>query len=437
MENSVLSVVSEAALTALARETGFIERVRKLTPKNWLLTLLFCQHQQKKTSLEDFACDFLSHQGEIVSDVAFHKKFNRRAVSFLKQILQRFISSPLEPSLKHSFSRVLVRDSTKFLLPNTCKDDYPGFGKPDKASSVMNIQYEYELLSHQWQEVSLGSVRINDQKDAQDSTDIARENDLILRDLGYINLKTIGQIIDAKAFFVSRLPAHPLVFLSSGEPFNWKKINAHIKKHKLKRYVVEVKIGDKERIPVRLVLEPVSEKLKAHRIKKAKKKSKRRNVKGLTDLYKMRQGYNLFITNTVPEQIPDHEVSAVYRLRWQIELMFRTWKSELNVDKVRTKKSERVECEVLAKMIWMIIHNRMLQLADAHLTETIGHRQISPEKFFKRAKLLNAMTRKWMDGELSLILWAKKVYIPIIKCARQQIREDRRNYTQVIKHVLS
>jgi hypothetical protein len=49
------------------------------------------------------------------------------------------------------------------------------------------------------------------------------------------------------------------------------------------------------------------------------------------------------------------QVVLIYTLRWQIELLFKLWKSEGQLDRVAGKRRERVLCEVYAKLIGMVI----------------------------------------------------------------------------------
>jgi IS4 transposase len=41
----------------------------------------------------------------------------------------------------------------------------------------------------------------------------------------------------------------------------------------------------------------------------------------------------------------------LYRVRWQIELLFKLWKSQGRLDKSLGHRGERVLCEVLAKLL--------------------------------------------------------------------------------------
>ena len=49
--------------------------------------------------------------------------------------------------------------------------------------------------------------------------------------------------------------------------------------------------------------------------------------------------------------MPASEIHELYRLRWQIELLFKTWKSDLEVDKMKKVKIERWLCHFYLQSI--------------------------------------------------------------------------------------
>jgi hypothetical protein len=63
----------------------------------------------------------------------------------------------------------------------------------------------------------------------------------------------------------------------------------------------------------------------------------------------------LVITNVPQEKLSMKEALILLRVRWQVELLFKLWKSCAGVDTWRSRKPWRILCELYAKLIGAII----------------------------------------------------------------------------------
>ncbi len=108
------------------------------------------------------------------------------------------------------------------------------------------------------------------------------------------------------------------------------------KKGKISQYVL---------IAYRLPQEVVSE-----RRRKARKSAQKKGRTPTKD-YMAWLGFSFFITN-VPDDIWTAEIpGTIYRIRWQIELIFKNWKSLLHIHVLRGFKPERIRCLIYGKLI--------------------------------------------------------------------------------------
>jgi IS4 transposase len=71
----------------------------------------------------------------------------------------------------------------------------------------------------------------------------------------------------------------------------------------------------------------------------------------LSKEYKSRARLNIFITNISAEVLELEQIHSVYTLRWQIELVFKVWKSIGKIHKVKKMKQERFESYLYAKIV--------------------------------------------------------------------------------------
>ena len=69
--------------------------------------------------------------------------------------------------------------------------------------------------------------------------------------------------------------------------------------------------------------------------------------------------WTVLCTNVPYELLTLEEAMTLIRIRWQIELLFKLWKSEGHIDESRSESSWRVLCELYAKV--MVIHHWIMQ----------------------------------------------------------------------------
>lgn len=65
-------------------------------------------------------------------------------------------------------------------------------------------------------------------------------------------------------------------------------------------------------------------------------------------------GMNVYITNTSLEEVPSNYVHSLYSLRWQIEILFKTWKSFFEMDACKTMKREHLKYHLYGKLIGIL-----------------------------------------------------------------------------------
>ena len=76
----------------------------------------------------------------------------------------------------------------------------------------------------------------------------------------------------------------------------------------------------------------------------------------MSEEYAVRQHFNLYMTNIETEKLPAQAIRNIYRLRWQVELVFKQWKSTYKIDKTHKMKYERWVTLFYARLLLMLIH---------------------------------------------------------------------------------
>ena len=70
--------------------------------------------------------------------------------------------------------------------------------------------------------------------------------------------------------------------------------------------------------------------------------------------------WTILITNVPVERLTVREALIVARTRWQVELLFKLWKSHGRIDESHSEKPWRILCEVYAKLLAMLVQHWIL-----------------------------------------------------------------------------
>ncbi len=417
LQSSISSVLDPLKLSILARKSGFLRRSSKLKPEEFIDTLMFNSFDNGQPSLQECCNDLIQQHQKSFSKVALHKRFNERSLDFLKLVLAEQIALKLEikqGNCWQPFNRVLIADSSKFSLPEQYKNDYPGYG--NFVSAIMNIQYSFDLKHGNWETLVLTKATQNDQNHSKKTLHHIHKNDLHIRDLGYVTHEYLAAVISKQAFFLNRLhPQWKPVQYSNGKAIAWTALYHQLQNSGERRFETMVTIKtNKTAFNCRLVAVAVPEQVWTERIRKAQIRLKSMGSTP-SDEYKARCRFSIFITNVKEETLAAADIIELYRLRWQVELIFKTWKSLLNIHKVKAVKKNRFECQLLARFIWILINWKIFRCIDTFIQKTTTGYACSIWKFFKHAIYYNPALRKLTSGKMSLDDWLDICIYPILR----------------------
>jgi hypothetical protein len=182
------------------------------------------------------------------------------------------------------------------------------------------------------------------------------EGALRITDLGFWSLAVLQGIADRGAYFLSRLHLQTAVFAADGDRLD---LVDWLGRQKRNRLSVAVRLGIEAQVAARLLAVRVP-----HRVAEARRAKIRADAKreGQTpSAVKLAlAGWTLLVTNAPPEVLAIREALVLARARWQIELLFKLWKSDGHLDEWRSADPDRVLCEVYAKLTAMVIQHWVL-----------------------------------------------------------------------------
>lgn len=351
---------ASAQLTKLAREVGFIQRQSKLTARMYLDLLLFNVFDNGKISLNDHSVNLFSNHGVRVRKQSLHERFSDESVAYIRTLLEYQINSQIIQRCKvpvlEKFTSVMVKDSTRFQVPPNLKESYPGSGGAASEAGV-HVQLEFDLCSGRVQDLHVTDALYQDTSDALDTVDQVKEGSLLLRDLGYFSTDVLERIEKRKAYYISRLKPKIKIYQFKKGSFvelDLKRIHQQMKRRGLLYQELAVYIGAERKVPVRLLIEPMPQGEVDKRLAKAGKEARKKG-RIVSDAYKTHAALNLFVTNVPLTWLPSDQIRTLYRLRWQIELRFKTWKSYCRIHANKKMNIHRFKTYLYACLLFIFI----------------------------------------------------------------------------------
>lgn len=300
---------------------------------------------------------------EPVTPQAVDERFTPQSADYLQALLLATVekvvrsAEPATSKILQCFTSVCVQDSTVISLPAVFKERFRGCrgSTAEAGQSAVKFQVRFDLLRG-----GIEGLQIEEGRSSDYTTPLQTENiepgSLHLRDLGYFALDVLAAIDTKKAYFLSRLHDQAAVLDADDQPIDtveWL--------HDQRDRVVEqnVRLGCEHRLPCRFVAVRVPSAVAKRRRQQLRRHGQK---KGYTPSKKKLAlcDWNLYVTNVPKGMLSVEEIVALGRMRWQIELLFKQWKSEGCLARSRSEKPWRIMAEVFAKMIAMILQHWML-----------------------------------------------------------------------------
>ena len=342
-------VLDDLAIEA-NRLCHFSQRKRVLDAAGFVKLLVWGWFAQPKASLNQLAA-FGSQLDQTITPQAIDERFNARAVMLLMQVLEGVLQQPnFTPSLSshrlQQFKGIYITDSTQFSLPAALNFLFAGQG----SGSQVKVQLCLEYLSGCVSGLELEAGRTPDQKCLLPIKH-GQAGSLHLFDLGYFKQDHLALLNQQQAFYVTRYQSQTAICdAQTGariEVCKWLHAS-HIQDTE-----INVTLGARIHTPLRLIVHRLPRKVAAARRRKAKRKACK-DGKTCSATHLSLQSWDLYLTN-LPTEWTSQDIQNLYKLRWQIELIFRMWKSQLRLAHFGQWRVERVFSQLYAHLIGCVL----------------------------------------------------------------------------------
>lgn len=354
----------------LARATGLVKRCRVLDSSTWVRTLVLGWAEHPRGSLEDLV-DTASELGADISRQGLDAWFCPAGTACLQQLTQFAVGTLIETDaaalpLLQRFGGVFVEDCTSFALPPSLVERYPGCGGSDEQGrdrAAMKAFVRLELQQGNITEISFLSGKHSDMRAGQEATPLPA-GALRLHDLGFFDTQVMAQDMGRGVHWISRVPTGIcLKQADAAENVEAQEISVWLQKQTADEVDCQVLLGKETPLSCRLIAVRCPEEVRERRLRKLEQKARKDGRRPVSERQRIMGGWLVLVTDLPADQLTMEEAWVLYRTRWQIELLFKLWKSHGGVDEWRGAKADRVLCEIFAKLLGMLAKHWLMLLA--------------------------------------------------------------------------
>jgi hypothetical protein len=347
------AVLCDAA-DRIAREQGFVKRRRKITGSSFVQTLVSAGLDNPETTYTDLSQN-AAVVGVEISPQGLEQRFTEEAACFLQRLLayaveQVIASRPAAVPILQRFAGVYLRDSSVISLPVALAQIWSGVGGSKGTTAALKLQVELNFTTGQLHGPVLQSGRTQDQLSPYQQRQLP-VGALHLADLGYFSLARLAEDDRSGVFWVTRLKAGTALYTLDGERID---LLTWLKAHPERETDQTVLVGARDRIRARLLAIRVPQEVAEQRRRRLREYARKKQVTPKAETLALTE-WTLIITNVPVELLSLPEALVLSGVRWQVELLFKLWKSYLRVDEWRSQNPWRILCEIYAKLIGAVM----------------------------------------------------------------------------------
>jgi hypothetical protein len=383
MASVLQSVFSECAQEA-NQEAGAVQRVRKFDAPTLMQTFVLGLLHQPRANAEDLAATAAA-VGVEVSPQAVEQRYSPQLCEFFRLLLFRmaaktFRSEESLAPLLERFTEVKLLDSTSLQLPDGLQEEYPSCGgRGQGGQAVMKLHLELDLRSGQLAHLETAPGKEPDQGCARQQAEPA-PGSLRIADLGYFSLAALAKIAAGKAYFLSRFQRSVSAYVDGVKQdlVRW------LSDQEQRMVDRRIELGP-QRFPCRLIAWRVPEEVANRRRAKLRQHTRDKTGREPTQAALEACDWGLLLTNLQEEQLSVKEAIVLYRGRWQIELLFKRWKSMGCVAQLEGRNDVVVMTRVWARLCAAVVQHWLTVLGGWSSQRLVS--------FAKLARLIQELAR--------------------------------------------
>src|SRR5215470_12465111 len=377
-------VFSEPLLNACGTEAKLCRRQRLITPFRLGLALTATCASQRVETVADFHRGFNALWGTTITYKAFYNQVAKsHFADFARAMTSRLIGDMTLKVLGFAkgrafaeFRHIVIQDGSPFAIHDGLREVFPGRFRVVKPAAVA-LHTTMDLLCDAPTTVVLTPDTASEQAFLPEPASLRAS--LLLADRGYLDLHYMRRVQDEGGFFLIRAKAgmNPQVV----EAFREDGTRLRSLRNKPLK-AIHAKLPKRQRVELGVVWQVEEQPLRLRLLLSWNRRTKE---------------FCSLVTNLPAQRYPLDTIYRAYKWRWQVELLFKEWKSYANLHAFDTTNAAIVE-----GLIWAAIAAAALKRFLAHMTQLLVEVPMSTRKVAMCAvHVLGGIVRALQSGDVA------------------------------------
>lgn len=301
--------------------------------------------------------------GVLVTPQAINQRFTFATAALLKRVLHASMRHLIAADrvaipILQRFTGVRVLDSTTITLPDALAPFGQGCGGTTQqgTSAALKCGVQFDLLTGAWYGLDVVDGRASDQSLPVQHAPLPA-GCLRLADLGFYDLDVLARLDQQGAYWLSKLQTNTVVVSDTRHEQSLLAFITGL--GACEQWDGEVWIGRGGRLRARLLVQRVPQEVVDQRRRRLRKEARDKGRQPSAAALAL-AAWTILITNAPVELLRLSEALVVAKVRWQVELLFKLWKSEGLLDQWRSEKPERILCEFYGKLLAVVIQHWLI-----------------------------------------------------------------------------
>ncbi len=327
-----------------ARADGAVQRLRDIHPADFCLALTCCAMGDETRSIATARRAYFTLTGFMPEESSFYDRFSKGSAMLMKRLFENALASSTREH-REALASVLAGsglvdieaiDGSQITLPASAADAFPSTN--DEHGGV-KLTATLSVLFQSISSITLTDARTHDRKALKSPRWL--HGRLFLLDRGYADHRLWATIEDRMGFFLtplkySTMPEIEAVRCGVGKSHVGELLSGDLRYWQQVDVDAQFKVRKRGRRTFRVVRVPV-----------------RKDGKTV-DLW--------FVTNLPPELFSPEQLAIVYRLRWEVEQLFRTLKMVGRLDHLQSANPQVIHTFIYATLLGMVLSHDLCAL---------------------------------------------------------------------------